>query len=210
MCLRQALSMNRAAFITCPHQRESEIDSLLIDNLLEPPLCPCGIAYRRVYDSSSFESFQTTVCSSVWQTCETEEVGKEEALMSAPGPFDEARCLHHLAPTLFPFNARVYRGTSPVSAGEPRFEKAGSTGTREQCSSGLEARISSTSSNTRGETKPREREFAFDNLLVRIHLIIEIIRRTSLAPWGFGFPFPGSLTSTFLATPTLFLFNSHM
>ena len=36
------------------------------------------------------------------------------------------------------------------------------------------------------------------NLLVRIHFIIVMIRWTGLAPWGFAFPFPGSLTSTLL------------
>ena len=46
----------------------------------------------------------------------------------------------------------------------------------------------------------REREFFIDKLLVRIHYIIEMIRWTGLAPWEFGFPFPGSLTSTFLVT----------
>jgi len=45
----------------------------------------------------------------------------------------------------------------------------------------------------------REREFFIDNLLVRIHFIIVTIRWTGLAPWEFEFPFPGSLTSTFLA-----------
>ena len=44
-----------------------------------------------------------------------------------------------------------------------------------------------------------QREFFIDNLLVRIHFIIVVIRRTGLAPWEFEFPFPGSLTSTFLA-----------
>jgi len=47
----------------------------------------------------------------------------------------------------------------------------------------------------------REREFFIDNLLVRIYFIIEIIWWTGLAPWEFEFPFPGSLTSTFLAQP---------
>jgi len=47
----------------------------------------------------------------------------------------------------------------------------------------------------RGE---REREFFTDNLLVRIHFIIVMIRWTGLAPWEFEFPFPGSLASTFL------------
>jgi len=42
-----------------------------------------------------------------------------------------------------------------------------------------------------------EREFFIDNLLVRIHFIIEMIWWTSLARWEFDFPFPGSLTSTF-------------
>ena len=44
----------------------------------------------------------------------------------------------------------------------------------------------------------KEREFVIDNLLVRIHFIIVMIRWTGLAPWEFEFPFPGSLTSTFL------------
>jgi hypothetical protein len=37
-----------------------------------------------------------------------------------------------------------------------------------------------------------------DNLLVRIHLVIGMMRWTGLAPWEFEFPFPGSLTSAFL------------
>jgi len=37
-----------------------------------------------------------------------------------------------------------------------------------------------------------------DNLLVRIHFIIVMVRWTGLAPWEFEFPFLGSLTSTFL------------
>jgi len=42
------------------------------------------------------------------------------------------------------------------------------------------------------------RVFFIDNLLVRIHFIIVMIRWTGLAPWEFEFPFAGSLTSTFL------------
>jgi len=49
----------------------------------------------------------------------------------------------------------------------------------------------------------REREFFIDSLLVRIHFIIVMIRRTGLAPWGFEFPFPGSLTSSFLGKPEI-------
>ena len=44
-----------------------------------------------------------------------------------------------------------------------------------------------------------EREFFIDNLLVRIHFIIVMIRWTGLAPWEFEFPVPGSLPSTFLS-----------
>ena len=44
----------------------------------------------------------------------------------------------------------------------------------------------------------QEREFFMDNLLVRIHYIIVMMRWAGLAPWEFEFPFPGSLTSTFL------------
>ena len=54
-----------------------------------------------------------------------------------------------------------------------------------------------------GEAGGREREFFIDNLLVRIHFINEMIWWTGLAPWEFEFPFPGSLTSTFLAGPGL-------
>ena len=46
-----------------------------------------------------------------------------------------------------------------------------------------------------------ERDFCIDNQLVQIHLIIEMIRWTGLAPWEIEFPFPGSLISTFLAPP---------
>ena len=42
------------------------------------------------------------------------------------------------------------------------------------------------------------REFFIDNILVRIHFIIVMTGWTGLAPWDFEFPFPGSLTSTFL------------
>jgi len=45
-----------------------------------------------------------------------------------------------------------------------------------------------------------DREFFIDNLLVRIHFIIVMIRWIGLAPWEFEFPFPGSLPSTFLDT----------
>ena len=44
-----------------------------------------------------------------------------------------------------------------------------------------------------------ERESSIDNLLVRNHLIIVMIRWTGLAPWEFEFLFPGSRTSTFLS-----------
>ena len=44
---------------------------------------------------------------------------------------------------------------------------------------------------------PRERDFLIDNLLVRIHVIIVMIRWTGLAPWEFKFLFPGGLKSTF-------------
>jgi len=51
-----------------------------------------------------------------------------------------------------------------------------------------------------GDTRASEIEFFIANLLVRIHFIIVMIRWTGLAPWEFEFPFPGSLTSTFLDT----------
>jgi hypothetical protein len=44
----------------------------------------------------------------------------------------------------------------------------------------------------------REREVFIDNLLVRIHSIMEMIWWTGLAPWEFEFPLPGSLIFTFL------------
>ena len=44
---------------------------------------------------------------------------------------------------------------------------------------------------------PPERQFFTDDLLVRIHFIIVMIRWTGLAPWEFEFPFPSSLIFTF-------------
>ena len=43
-----------------------------------------------------------------------------------------------------------------------------------------------------------EKDFFIDNLLVRIHHITVMNKWTGLAPWEFEFPFPGSLTSTFI------------
>ena len=50
------------------------------------------------------------------------------------------------------------------------------------------------------ELEHLEREFFVENLMVRIHFIIEMIRWTSLTPRESEFPVPGSLTSTFLGT----------
>ena len=50
----------------------------------------------------------------------------------------------------------------------------------------------------------REREFFSDNLLVRIHFIIEMIWWTGLAPRKFEFPVPGSPISTSLGSPAGF------
>jgi len=63
----------------------------------------------------------------------------------------------------------------------------------------FEGPISFPSKSSSSNTCRLEREFFIDNLLVRIHLIIEMIWRTGLAPWEFEFPFPGSLISTLLA-----------
>ena len=46
----------------------------------------------------------------------------------------------------------------------------------------------------------QERDVFVDNLLVRIHFIIVMVGWIGLAPWEFEFPFPGSLTSTFLSS----------
>ena len=43
----------------------------------------------------------------------------------------------------------------------------------------------------------KDGEFFVDNLMVRIHYIIVMMRWTGLAPWEFEFPFLGSLTSDF-------------
>ena len=42
-----------------------------------------------------------------------------------------------------------------------------------------------------------ETEFFIDKLLVRIHVTIEMIWYTGLAPWEFELSFPGSLIATF-------------
>ena len=57
-------------------------------------------------------------------------------------------------------------------------------------------------------TLPAERDFLIDNLLVRIHFIIEMIRWTGLAPCEFEFPFPGSLHA-FLIDDSCFLTDDY-
>ena len=56
----------------------------------------------------------------------------------------------------------------------------------------------------RREAAHLDREFFIDNLLVRIHFIMEMIWWTGLAPWEFEYPFSGSLTSTFLGAQVTF------
>ena len=58
-------------------------------------------------------------------------------------------------------------------------------------------------SQSRSSHTGKESEFLIDNLLVRIHFIIEMIWWTGLAPWKFEFPLSGSLTSTVLNTGKL-------
>jgi len=43
-----------------------------------------------------------------------------------------------------------------------------------------------------GAENPAGRQFFIDNLLVRIHFTIMMMRWTGLAPGEFAFPFPGS------------------
>ena len=43
-----------------------------------------------------------------------------------------------------------------------------------------------------------ERDLFIDNLLVRFHFIIVMIKRTGVVPWELEFPFPSSFTSTVL------------
>ena len=44
-------------------------------------------------------------------------------------------------------------------------------------------------------------KFFIGNILVRIHFFIAMMRWTDLVPCEFAFPFPFSLTSTFLGPP---------
>ena len=44
----------------------------------------------------------------------------------------------------------------------------------------------------------RQEELIINDLLVRIHFIMVMVRWIGLAPWEFELSFPGSLTSTFL------------
>jgi len=54
------------------------------------------------------------------------------------------------------------------------------------------------------------REFFIDNLLVRIHFIIVMIRWTGLVSWKFEFPFPGSLKSDFLGRGEVIITSEHV
>ena len=72
---------------------------------------------------------------------------------------------------------------------------------------GLWIIVSPPGENDTVHTVSAERDFSIDNLLVRIHFIIEMIWWTGLAPWEFESPFPGSLISTFLIVPVSFRFG---
>jgi len=77
--------------------------------------------------------------------------------------------------------------------------------TRKAPGQGLDETETTTRSNEDGRHSPsqphlpRERVF-IDNLLVRIHVIIVMIRWIGLAPWEFECPFPGSLISSVRTT----------
>jgi len=91
--------------------------------------------------------------------------------------------------------AERYRGTSLIRNRPPRWVRKYPMAAHDKLGqlyySGLEV------SPARCRANPAERELFIDNLLVRIHFIIVMIRWTGVAPWEFEFPFPGSLTSTF-------------
>ena len=55
-----------------------------------------------------------------------------------------------------------------------------------------------------------EREFVIDNLLVRIHFLIEMIWWIGLAPWEFEVPLPGNFKFTFLEPPAKFTDPSNL
>ena len=57
----------------------------------------------------------------------------------------------------------------------------------------LEQRVAILGMRQPRQVTEREREFFVDNLLVRIHFIIVMVRWTGLAPWEFESPFPCSL-----------------
>jgi len=68
----------------------------------------------------------------------------------------------------------------------------------------------------RADVQTRKSEFFIENLLVRMHFIIEMIWWTGLAPWEFEFPFSGSIISTCLvrstsqnSNPSLLHFEHH-
>jgi hypothetical protein len=54
-------------------------------------------------------------------------------------------------------------------------------------------------------SREREREFFIDNLLVRIHFIIAMVKWTGIAPRELEFHFPGSLISRNQVPPLLFI-----
>ena len=69
------------------------------------------------------------------------------------------------------------------------------------CESAGVAAVLSTANTCQGRRRDKG-EFFTDNLLVRIHVIIVMIRCTGLAPWEFELPFPGSLRSIVLGRDT--------
>ena len=62
----------------------------------------------------------------------------------------------------------------------------------------MRSRDQETARRAASRSRGRKIDLFIDNLLVRIHFIIVMMRWSGLAPWGFKLPFTGSLTSTFL------------
>ena len=79
-----------------------------------------------------------------------------------------------------------------LGGGDPSYERGGPVGCRVSV-----WRLMVVTHN-RAFCEQVKRECFIDNLLVRIHFIIVMIRWTGFAPWEFQFPLPGSRTSTFL------------
>ena len=126
---------------------------------------------------------------------------RKESRIPNPAPPNRNAVVHTILARCRANMARMRQSRPDSSIGLSHFQADGRH-SRELRSLNPQPRTLHPEPSIQARSAAVQREVLIDNLLVRNHFIIAMIRWTGLAPWEFEFPLPGSLTSTFLqSTP---------